>query len=56
MLILNESIRDGETAKITCDRRGNRLVIHPNHQPVAVPDADMEESSDEEPMEVERLD
>lgn len=55
-LILNESIRDGETAKITCDRRRNRLVIHPNHEPTVVDDGISDESEPEDVMEVERLD
>jgi len=38
--IIDESIRDGEVAKVTCDQKANRLVIAPNHQPTAYMDVD----------------
>lgn len=35
-MILDERIRDGEAARITADWKLNRLVIFPNHDPVAM--------------------
>lgn len=32
-LIIQDQIRDGETARVTADTRANRLVIIPNHEP-----------------------
>jgi len=57
--ILNESIRDGETARIDCDAKANRLVVVPNHEP-SVPMDDDDDDTDAEmadgDVEVEELD
>ncbi|GAA5901605.1 hypothetical protein JCM8208_001553 [Rhodotorula glutinis] len=57
--ILNESIRDGETARIDFDAKANRLVVVPNHEP-SVPMDEDDDDTDEEmqdgDVEVEELD
>ncbi|KAH8915470.1 P-loop containing nucleoside triphosphate hydrolase protein [Atractiella rhizophila] len=50
--LIDGSILDGETAKVTCDTRANRLVIIPNHSPT---DMDVDEDGDDE-MVIEEVD
>lgn len=57
-LILSESIRDGEVARIEWDPKANRLVCLPNHEPMEVDDADDGDAdhTDGEDIEIEELD
>lgn len=56
-LIISEAIRDGETAKVEWDAKANRLVVIPNHEPIAmdIDDDDSDEDMDDA-IEVEELD
>ncbi|ORY73419.1 P-loop containing nucleoside triphosphate hydrolase protein [Leucosporidium creatinivorum] len=56
-LIISEAIRDGEVAKVEWDAKANRLVVTPNHDPIAmdVDEDDYDEDSDDA-IEVEELD
>ena len=47
-MIINESIREGEVARITCDEKANRLVVLPNHKARVNVDADMNGEGDVE--------
>lgn len=49
----DESILDGETARISFDARGNHLIVHPNHDPT---EGDIEMDDDYEEPIVEELD
>ncbi|KAM0756236.1 hypothetical protein T439DRAFT_320934 [Meredithblackwellia eburnea MCA 4105] len=58
--ILDDSIRDGETARVQLDAKANRLVVIPNHAPTVM-DVDNDDDSDEDSdgykdIEVEELD
>ena len=56
-LLLQNRIRDGETAHVTCDVRKNRLVVMPNHdQDVTMPDEDDDDEDDAMDIEVEEVD
>ncbi|BGP12457.1 hypothetical protein JCM10213_006977 [Rhodosporidiobolus nylandii] len=48
--ILDESIRDGETAKIEFDAPHNKLVVIPNHEASVRMDEDEDDFSDDEEM------
>ncbi|GAA5854686.1 hypothetical protein JCM3766R1_005608 [Sporobolomyces carnicolor] len=57
--LIDESIRDGETARIDFDARANRLVVVPNHEStISLQDDDDQEMDDDEDdaIEVEELD
>ncbi|GAA6024897.1 hypothetical protein JCM10207_000279 [Rhodosporidiobolus poonsookiae] len=56
--ILDESIRDGETAKIDWDPKANRLVVFPNHEPNVRMDEDddMDDDMDDDAIEIEEVD
>ncbi|GAA5896934.1 ATP-dependent Clp protease ATP-binding subunit [Sporobolomyces salmoneus] len=56
--IIDESIRDGETARIDFDPQANRLVVIPNHEPSIQYDQDSDEEmgDGEDGIEVEELD
>ncbi len=57
-MVLDGSIRENETARISCDAVRNCIVIKPNHQPlveVEEEDADMDTDS-EEGVEIEEMD
>ncbi|GAA5892171.1 hypothetical protein JCM6882_005715 [Rhodosporidiobolus microsporus] len=55
--ILDESIRDGEVARIDFDAQHQKLVILPNHEPTTRADDDDEPmDEDDEDIEVEELD
>jgi ATP-dependent Clp protease ATP-binding subunit ClpA len=53
-MILDERIRDGEPARISADWKLNRLVIFPNHEPLAM-DLDDEQDvlSDDDDIKIE---
>ncbi len=56
-LLLQNRIRDGETAHVTADLRRNRLVVVPNHEPdVSYPDDSEDEDDDAMDIEVEEMD
>jgi len=56
-LLLQNRIRDGETAHVTADLRRNRLVVVPNHeQDVSYPDDSEDEDDDAMDIEVEEMD
>ena len=53
--LINESILEGEIARVTVDPKANRLVVLPNHQSSTNMDVDMddlgvEELPDDDPM------
>lgn len=57
-MVLDGSIRENETARISCDPVRNVIVIKPNHQPlveVEETDADMDTDS-EDGLEIEEMD
>jgi len=58
--ILDESIRDGETARIDFDAKANRLVVVPNHEPSVPMDedngGDTDDDMKDDDLEVEELD
>lgn len=57
-MVLDGSIRENETARISCDPVRNAIVIKPNHQPlveVDETDADMDTDS-EDGVEIEEMD
>ncbi|KAK4702684.1 ATP-dependent Clp protease ATP-binding subunit ClpB, partial [Phenoliferia sp. Uapishka_3] len=53
--ILDDSVRDGEVAKIDLDAKANRLVVIPNHEPTPGMDVDSDEDQYDE-IEVEEMD
>jgi len=56
-LILNDQIRDDETAIITVDNKANRLVIKANHPPAISPNGDFGDIDiDMDDVRVEELD
>jgi ATP-dependent Clp protease ATP-binding subunit ClpB len=55
--IIEEAIRDGETARITVDHKANRLVVLPNHESVfRGDDMDLDDMADGEDIEIEEMD
>jgi len=54
--IIDESIRDGETARIEFDAPANRLVCIPNHESSVPVDNDSDEEMGDDSIEVEELD
>ncbi|BGO94734.1 hypothetical protein NBRC10512_007319 [Rhodotorula toruloides] len=56
-MILDESLRDGETARIEFDDKRNRLVVVPNHEPSVRMDEDEDEDmSGGSDIEIEEVD
>ncbi|CEQ38850.1 SPOSA6832_00325 [Sporobolomyces salmonicolor] len=53
--IIDESIRDGEVAKVEFDAKANRIVVIPNHEPSITLDEDEDMASGSD-IEVEELD
>lgn len=54
--IIDESIRDGETAHIDFDPKANRLVVLPNHESSVPYEEDSDEDMEDDSIEVEELD
>jgi ATP-dependent Clp protease ATP-binding subunit ClpB len=55
--IIEESIRDGEDARVTVDHKANRLVVLPNHaSSFKGDDMDLDEMADGADIEVEEMD
>ncbi|GAA5947073.1 hypothetical protein JCM3765_002140 [Sporobolomyces pararoseus] len=54
--IIDESIRDGETARIDFDPKANRLVVIPNHESSVPYAEDSDEEMGDDSIEVEELD
>lgn len=58
-MILEECIRDGETARVDFDAPRNRLVVTPNHEPTVQmeqDDDDMDDDMDEDDVAIEEVD
>jgi hypothetical protein len=54
--IIDESIRDGETARIDFDAQANRLIVFPNHESSVPFVEDSDEEMGDDSIEVEELD
>ncbi|GAA5851798.1 hypothetical protein JCM5353_006879 [Sporobolomyces roseus] len=54
--IIDDSIRDGETARVEFDAPANRLVCIPNHESSIPADDDSDEEMGDDSIEVEELD
>ncbi|KWU42084.1 P-loop containing nucleoside triphosphate hydrolase protein [Rhodotorula sp. JG-1b] len=58
-MILEECIRDGETARVDFDAPRNRLVVTPNHEPTVQmeqDDDDLDDDMDEDDVAIEEVD
>ncbi|GAA5864966.1 hypothetical protein JCM1840_005694 [Sporobolomyces johnsonii] len=54
--IIDESIRDGEVAKVEFDAKANRIVVIPNHEPSITLDDEDEDMASGSDIEVEEVD